>query len=75
MITQETGYSNVLPPEEGLFAFSEMEDILQALESIGAAYEHHCRAAATVAQEYFSHDIVLPRLLADLGLSHSASRP
>jgi hypothetical protein len=29
-MTQETGYNNVLRPEEGLFAFSEMEDILQA---------------------------------------------
>jgi hypothetical protein len=75
VITQETGFSNILPTGQGLFAFSEMEDILQALETIEAAYEHHRRAAATIAQEHFSYDVVLPRLLADLGLSHSASRP
>ena len=73
VITQESGFSNVLPTGQGLFAFSEMEDILQALETIEAAYKHHCLAAATVAQEYFSYDVVFSCLLADLGLSHSPS--
>jgi hypothetical protein len=75
VITQETGFSDVLPTGEGLFAFSKMEDILQALEAIDSDYDRHRRAAATLAEECFSYDIVLPRLLADLGLPHSAGRP
>jgi hypothetical protein len=75
VITQETGFSDVLPTGEGLFAFSEMEDILQALEIIDSDYDRNREVAATLAQEYFSYNIVLPRLLADLGLPHSAGRP
>jgi GT2 family glycosyltransferase len=74
VITQETGFSNILPTGQGLFAFSEMEEIVQALASIDSAYEHHRRAAAAVAQEYFRYDVVLSQLLADLGLPHSTSR-
>jgi GT2 family glycosyltransferase len=69
VITQETGFSNVLPTVQGLFAFSTMEEILQAIESINAAYEHHCRRALALARQYFSYDVVLPRLLAQVGLS------
>ena len=31
VITQETGFSNILPTGEGLFGFSTMEEILQAV--------------------------------------------
>jgi hypothetical protein len=74
VVTQETGFGNVLPSGEGLFAFSEIEEAVQALQSIDSDYEHHRRAAHALAREYFSHDVVLGRLLADIGLSHSASR-
>lgn len=65
VITQETGFSNVLPTGEGLFGFSTMDEILAAVERINADYEHHCRAATTIAREHFSYDVVLPRLLAE----------
>jgi hypothetical protein len=68
VITQETGFSNILPTGQGLFAFSTMEEIVQAIESINSDYERHCRAAYAIAREYFSYDVVLTRLLADVGL-------
>ena len=68
VITQETGFSNVLPTGDGLFGFSTTEEIMGAIESINSDYEHHCRAAYEVAQSYFSYDVVLKRLLADAGL-------
>lgn len=68
VITQETGFSNVLPAGQGLFVFSTMEEILEALESIHSAYSEHCRAAASLAREYFAHDVVLTRLLAQVGV-------
>ena len=68
VITQDTAFGNVLPTGRGLFAFSTMEDILAAVEAINADYAPHCRAAAQVARECFSYDVVLGRLLADLGL-------
>lgn len=68
VITQETGFSNILPSGEGLFAFSTMDEILQAIDAVNSDYERHSRAAREIAQNYFSYDVVLPRLLADAGL-------
>jgi hypothetical protein len=68
VITQETGFSNVLPTGQGLFAFATMEEILEAVHSINSAYTQHCQAAIKLARGYFSYDVVLPRMLADVGL-------
>lgn len=68
VITQETGFSNILPTRQGLFAFSTMEEIVEAIECINADYERHCRAASSLAREFFNYDIVLRPLLAEVGL-------
>src|SRR2546421_6339 len=34
---------------------------------MNGAYEKHCRAAATIAREMFSYDVVLSKMLDDLG--------
>lgn len=68
VITQETGFSNILPAGEGLFAFATMDDIISAVESINADYERHRRAAAEVAREYFSYEVVLKGMLNELGV-------
>jgi hypothetical protein len=68
VITQDTGFGSVLPTGEGLFAFNSMDEILTAFESINADYEKHSRAAREIAEEYFSAETLLGRLLEDLGL-------
>jgi hypothetical protein len=68
VVTQETGFSNLLPTGEGLFAFSTMEEIEEAVAQIGASYERHSSAARALAREYFGYEVVLGRLLADVGL-------
>jgi hypothetical protein len=68
VITQETGFSNALPTGRGLFGFSTMDEILAAVEEINSDYERHRRAAAALARDYFSYEVVLPRLLAAVGL-------
>jgi len=68
VITQETGFSNHLPTGEGLFGFSSMEEILDAIDHINSDYERHSRAAAAIARDCFSHDVVLPRMLSEVGL-------
>jgi GT2 family glycosyltransferase len=77
VITQETGFSNILPTGKGLFAFSTMDEILVAVESINGNYERQRRAASTIAREYFSHEVVLGRMLNDLGVSipHALAYP
>ena len=72
-ITQETGFSNVLPTGEGLFAFSDMDGILAAIDAINADYSRHREAAAGVARDFFEYDVVLKPLLAHVGLLPSTA--
>jgi hypothetical protein len=67
VVTQETGFSNILPTGAGLFAFSTLEEAAEAVERINKDYTYHCRAAAAVARDYFDSDRVLGDLLYDLG--------
>jgi hypothetical protein len=67
VVTQETGFSNILPTGEGLFAFSTADEAIDAVDRINADYTLHSRAATGIAREYFDHEVVLKRLLADVG--------
>jgi GT2 family glycosyltransferase len=69
VVTQETGFSNIFPTGEGLFAFATMDEILAAIDAINRDYERHRRAAFHIAREYFCHEVVLGKLLSDLGIS------
>ena len=68
VITQHTGFGDVLPTGEGLFAFQDMDDIVSAMEAVAADYERHSKAARRIAEEYFRAETVLARLLTDLGM-------
>jgi GT2 family glycosyltransferase len=74
VITQDTGFSNVLPTGAGLLPFVDLDDALRALEDVEGDYPGHCAAAEEVAHECFAHDAVLGRLLADVGIERSRSR-
>jgi hypothetical protein len=68
VITQDTGFGDVLPTGEGLFAFATIEDILAAMDEIDGDYERHRRAARAMAQEHFAAERVLGSLLERCGL-------
>ena len=68
VITQDTGFGTVLPTGEGLFAFSTMDEILAAFDSVRADYKRNSEAARSIAHEYFRAETVLSKLIADLGL-------
>jgi hypothetical protein len=69
VIAQDTGFSNIFPTGEGLFAFTNMEQVLAAIDAINSDYPRHCRAARAIAEEYFKAETVAQRLLRDIGLS------
>ena len=46
-----------------------MEEALAAVDAINTDYERHCKAARTIAAEYFDARRVAARLLADIGLA------
>src|SRR5205807_943665 len=68
VITQDTGFGNVLPTGEGLFAFTSLDDIQAAVEAIDADYPRHSQAARAIAREYFEAEVVLARLLEQVGM-------
>jgi hypothetical protein len=68
VITQETGFSKVLPSGKGLFGFRTMEDILRAVDVIESDYEGNCRAARDIAAEYFAAEKVVGSLMQRAGL-------
>jgi hypothetical protein len=69
VVAQDTGFSNVLPTGEGLFAFNTMDEALAAIDAINSDYRRHCEAARAIAEEYFEARSVAARLLADVGLA------
>ena len=68
VITQETGFSNILPTGRGLFAFRTLDEAINAVEQVNADYATHSRAAREIAHEYFAAERVLSSLLDRVGL-------
>ena len=67
-ITQETGFTRHYGGGKGLFAFTTLEDIAEAVRAINADYAAHCRAAYEIAAEYFEATKVLASLLDRIGI-------
>ncbi|HSV16434.1 MAG TPA: hypothetical protein VLI90_19380 [Tepidisphaeraceae bacterium] len=68
VVTQDTGFTSVLPTGAGLFAFNTMEQAVAAVDEINRDYARHCSAAREMAEEYFAAPKVGAKLLKDIGL-------
>src|SRR5205807_9580695 len=53
VVVQNTGPSEFLPNEEGMFRFATPEEAARAFDQINADYEHHCKAARKLAEAHF----------------------
>jgi hypothetical protein len=62
-VVQDTGPSAFLPAGEGLLRFSTIEEAAEALATVDAHYEHHCRAARAIAETHFDAHTVLSDIL------------
>jgi hypothetical protein len=69
VVAQNTGFSNVLPVGEGLFAFTTAEEAVAAVEAINDDYLRHVKAARALAEEFFDAPRVARKLLEALGLT------
>jgi hypothetical protein len=69
VITQDTGFGNILPTGKGLFAFNDLVDVVAAVDAIESDYAGHCRAARDLAAEYFEAERVVGSLLARADLA------
>lgn len=63
VLTQQTRFSDWLETGAGLLAFETMEEALAGIEEIDANYDHHCRAARELAEEFFDARTVLTDLI------------
>ncbi len=68
VITQDTGFGNVLPTGRGLFAFRTTDDLLAAIDAIESDYARNRLAAKEIAVDYFAAEIVLESLLSRAGI-------
>jgi hypothetical protein len=62
-VLQDTGWSNVYPTGDGLFAFDTIEEAVAGIEEINADYVHHSKEARAVADEMFDARKVLRQML------------
>lgn len=67
-IVQDTGFSEILPCGEGLFAFRTLDEAAAAIEEVNRDYRRHCEAARRICEEYFDARKVLGALLRECGL-------
>jgi hypothetical protein len=68
VITQETGFSKFVPTGSGLFPFSSLDEVRDAIARINADYQAECMAAREVAWEAFDADKVLREMMKRAGI-------
>jgi hypothetical protein len=63
VVAQDTGFGKGLPTGEGLLAFTTTAQAVEAIRTVEADYDWHCRRAREIAETYFNADVVLRRFL------------
>jgi hypothetical protein len=63
VLTQQTGFTRLYGGDRGLFGFTTIDEVAEALARIEADYTTHSDAAREIAKEYFEAEKVLKRLL------------
>jgi hypothetical protein len=67
-IIQDTGFSDILPTGEGLFAFSYAQGAEDAIAAVESDYARHSRAARELATEHLDARRVVGDMLKRIGL-------
>ena len=69
VLVQDTGFSRHLPVGEGLVAFRTLDEAVAGAKDISRRYDSHCRAARELAETHFGSNVVLGRLVDEIGLT------
>jgi hypothetical protein len=67
-VVQDTGFSELIPAGEGLFAFTNLDEAARAVETVERNYARHQRAARELARAHFASEVVLGDILKRIGL-------
>ncbi len=65
VITQETGFSKIYGHGTGLFSFSDIHEIREAVQTINKDYHKQSKAASKLGKQLFEAQVVLTQLLSD----------
>jgi hypothetical protein len=63
VVVQDTGFSEVVPTGQGLFAFTDGDEAAAAVAAVEADWDRHAAAARDVAERHFAAETVLTALL------------
>jgi hypothetical protein len=67
-LVQDTGFGDQLPCGKGLVPFCTVDEAAAGARRIAADYAGHCAAARAIAERCFDSDVVLGRLLDEVGV-------
>jgi hypothetical protein len=62
-VVQHTGQSRFLPDSAGIFRFRELKEAAEYVKRVLVDYEHQCKLARNLAEEYFDARKVVANLL------------
>jgi hypothetical protein len=66
VVIEDTGLGSAIPLGNGLLTFDSIDSAVTAIDKVNCDYLHHRSAARHLAEEFFSTDKVLPKLLTDI---------
>ena len=69
MLVQDTGLADHFPVGEGVVTFTSVAEARDGAVRIASDYDVHAGAARAIAERYFDSDVVLSRLLDEVGVS------
>ncbi|HWC87800.1 MAG TPA: hypothetical protein VG388_14780 [Solirubrobacteraceae bacterium] len=75
VVLQSTGFEDVLPVGDGVFAVHDTEEAAAAMAEIRGKYGHHARAARELAREFFDAEALMAHMLAESGVASGVRAP
>jgi hypothetical protein len=73
VVAQDTGFGQYLPAGGGLFAFSTVDEAVNAIDMVNVDYARQCRRAREIAEAHFRAELVLGSLLERIGVADETS--
>jgi hypothetical protein len=68
VVLQATGFEDVMPVGEGLFAVRDVDEAAAAIAAVRGDYERHRRAARRLAREFFDAETLMAGMLEHCGV-------